>query len=150
MRIPAVRLLGSVSSSFVSAANAARGTCCRKLQAEIKKSALLRDSLDEERSEQQETAHREKVAIADLQAMIDLERSKLSDLQKALEREKTKVKDVCSALEAEKVSHRTELEKEQRLAQQLKTSLDIMEVRTCARDVTQPQSLVSVCWQDLL
>ena len=61
--------------------------------------------------------------------MIDLERSKLNDLQSALEREKTKVKDVCATLETEKMNHRNELEREQRLAQQLKTSLDIMEVR---------------------
>ena len=52
----------------------------------------------------------------------------MSDLQKALEREKVQVKDMCSKLECEKMNHKNEMEKEQRLSKQLKTSLDLMEV----------------------
>ena len=100
----------------------------RKLQAETRKASALKDALEEERTAQQLTSQREKVAIADLQAMIDLERSKMNDLQRSLERERGKVKDIGAKLESEKMSHKNELEREQRHIKQLKTSLEMMEV----------------------
>ena len=51
------------------------------LQRERQLSAQLHDTLDEERRSQHEASAREKAAIKDLQAMLDLERNKLLDLQ---------------------------------------------------------------------
>ena len=53
----------------------------RALQRERQLNAQLRESLDEERGSKDDMSVRERAAIADLQAMLDLERSKLLDLQ---------------------------------------------------------------------
>ena len=68
----------------------------RALQQEQEITSKLRDTIQDERHSQQDTVHREQVAIADLQAMVDLERSKMMDMQRALEREKVRGVTVCS------------------------------------------------------
>ena len=65
------------------------------MQRERQLNAQLRETLDEERGMQHDTSQREKAAITDLQAMLDLERSKMLDLQTSLEREKYKVSCPC-------------------------------------------------------
>ena len=51
----------------------------------------LRNSLASERGSQQDLSQRERVAVDNLQAALDLERSKMLDMQAALRKERIKV-----------------------------------------------------------
>ena len=88
----------------------------------------MRETLDEERSSLHETSSREKAAITDLQAMLDLERSKLLELHSTVEREKNKVQTLNGLLSQEQSRATEELEQERATCRQLKNSLETLQV----------------------
>ncbi len=90
--------------------------------------AQLRETLDEERGCQHDSSQREKAAITDLQAMLDLERSKMMDIQTSLEKERYKVQSLNGLLDAERQRAVEELEQERATCRQLKNSLDTLQV----------------------
>lgn len=101
---------------------------CSALQRERQLNSQLRDTLDEERGSLHETSFREKAAITDLQAMLDLERSKLLDLQTNLEREKTKVHNLNTVLAAEQSKAAEQFDHERATNRQLKSTLEALQV----------------------
>ena len=98
------------------------------LQRERQLNAQLREVLDEERSSLHDTSSREKAAITDLQAMLDLERSKLLELHTTVEKEKNKVQSLNSFLSTEQSRAMEELEQERATCRQLKNSLETLQV----------------------
>jgi len=72
---------------------------------------------------------REQAAIMDIQAMLDLERSRMSELQAALQKEKTKVANLNRALETEKQDSRSQLEDERDVTRQLSAEVSRLQSR---------------------